>query len=174
MPDVPYIVKVTDGHDHVVEQVYTCNIPARFVGPQRSQQEDAKYMALMINTFSAELLHKAPFRCVVCARPASKLLNNLMSYLSQAEPRVHDLPQPVCSAGSCEIGARQQWQEVLLQVGRDAQIEVNQAYACRRCGKTSGLSKCSRCCVISYCSRDCQKADWPAHKQVCIPAPQLR
>ena len=48
MPDVPYIVKVTDKHDHVVEQVFTCRVPARFVGPQRSQQEDAEYMALMV------------------------------------------------------------------------------------------------------------------------------
>lgn len=28
-------------------------------------------------------------------------------------------------------------------------------------------SKCSRCKLAWYCSRDCQVKDWPKHKQVC-------
>ena len=42
---------------------------------------------------------------------------------------------------------------------------------CDYCKKTSmvKLDVCSRCKVIAYCNRDCQKAAWKAHKKICIP-----
>jgi hypothetical protein len=49
--------------------------------------------------------------------------------------------------------------------------------ACRTCGATSHkgprqqvkLSRCSRCrsAVDKYCSKECQKADWPRHRATC-------
>lgn len=32
------------------------------------------------------------------------------------------------------------------------------------------LKKCSRCSTTLYCSRGCQKADWPTHKRTCRTA----
>ncbi len=32
------------------------------------------------------------------------------------------------------------------------------------------LKKCFRCLSVRYCSRECQAADWKAHKKVCKPA----
>src|SRR5277367_5405218 len=31
-----------------------------------------------------------------------------------------------------------------------------------------GISKCSGCLNVLYCSRECQKADWRNHKQTCV------
>ncbi|KAF9113338.1 hypothetical protein BGX27_001788 [Mortierella sp. AM989] len=43
---------------------------------------------------------------------------------------------------------------------------------CLRCSKTStsdgsALKRCSKCKVAAYCSKDCQKEDWKAHKKLC-------
>lgn len=39
---------------------------------------------------------------------------------------------------------------------------------CHTCGRCKlDLQKCSRCQQVHYCSRKCQKADWPQHQLVC-------
>lgn len=41
------------------------------------------------------------------------------------------------------------------------------------CSKTArqALKACIRCTAIWYCDKGCQRADWPAHKQVCARQP---
>lgn len=48
-------------------------------------------------------------------------------------------------------------------------LAVAACRSCANCGKinTSKLSSCSVCKATDYCSRDCQKADWGAHKGRC-------
>jgi len=38
---------------------------------------------------------------------------------------------------------------------------------CVYCKKTQGKSKCGKCHVMRYCSKECQVADWKTHKQIC-------
>jgi len=38
---------------------------------------------------------------------------------------------------------------------------------CDYCGKEGDLKRCARCKKIWYCSRECQKKGWPAHKHSC-------
>ncbi|KAJ7349049.1 hypothetical protein DFH08DRAFT_864228 [Mycena albidolilacea] len=40
---------------------------------------------------------------------------------------------------------------------------------CGQCSKRTGASKCSRCKMMTYCSRECQVAHWPVHKVHCKP-----
>ncbi|KAG0016260.1 hypothetical protein BGZ80_009333 [Entomortierella chlamydospora] len=42
---------------------------------------------------------------------------------------------------------------------------------CSRCSKlptnANPLKRCSKCRAVTYCSRECQKEDWKAHKKLC-------
>jgi hypothetical protein len=39
---------------------------------------------------------------------------------------------------------------------------------CRNCNKTGILSRCSRCKIAKYCSKECQTHDYIYHKRDCI------
>lgn len=47
-------------------------------------------------------------------------------------------------------------------------VDINTISGCCFCGKKTGLKKCSGCNMAPYCSRECQKAHWGAHKQQCL------
>ena len=56
---------------------------------------------------------------------------------------------------------------VSTQRGKTSDREVLKS-GCGSCGKVSaGLKKCARCNRVSYCDRDCQRADWPRHRSTC-------
>ena len=55
-----------------------------------------------------------------------------------------------------------------LQLIEDLEIQRRRfSLGCRQCGVEKGLKQCTQCKTVSYCSRECQRADWAAHKQDC-------
>jgi hypothetical protein len=41
--------------------------------------------------------------------------------------------------------------------------------ACATCGMQCDVQLCVQCLSVGYCSRACQKGDWPSHKKRCRP-----
>jgi hypothetical protein len=42
---------------------------------------------------------------------------------------------------------------------------------CADCNESKKLSKCSRCKLVAYCSKGCQRKHWKLHKVECAPPP---
>jgi len=60
---------------------------------------------------------------------------------------------------------------VIIQVERANQI-AQQSALCEKCFKKASevsapLKRCTGCQCVAYCSKECQRADWSAHKQLC-------
>lgn len=53
---------------------------------------------------------------------------------------------------------------------KDHNIPQGDPNVCARCLKSSSvkLKRCSRCKSVSYCTVECQKADWSKHKTYCV------
>jgi hypothetical protein len=63
---------------------------------------------------------------------------------------------------------------VALDDGRElslkAECVARSGCAAAGCASEEASSVCSRCQAVRYCSRECQRADWKAHKPVCAAA----
>ncbi len=63
---------------------------------------------------------------------------------------------------------------VALDDGRElslkAECVARSGCASAGCASDEASSVCSRCQAVRYCSRECQRADWKAHKRVCAAA----
>jgi hypothetical protein len=53
--------------------------------------------------------------------------------------------------------------------GLDSSNQGSEQFSCAGCGNKSSIAmkRCSRCKTMTYCSTECQKADWKKHKLVC-------
>jgi hypothetical protein len=70
--------------------------------------------------------------------------------------------------------ARTGWYVVALEDGKElslkAECVARAGCAAAGCAWEKASSVCSRCQAVRYCSRECQRTDWKAHKPVCTAA----
>lgn len=50
----------------------------------------------------------------------------------------------------------------------------NLEFVCQACGRPGKLQACKRCEFAKYCSRECQRRHWPAHKPACAASAKRR
>jgi hypothetical protein len=76
-----------------------------------------------------------------------------------------DHPAPICFDDSVCV---QIVDLITPEVNNMPQEKWNSCGRCKNLLKDELLKRCSRCKATSYCSKDCQVADWPKHKSLCI------
>ena len=59
----------------------------------------------------------------------------------------------------------------LLKDCDDSDIECAR---CLRRGSQTELHRCASCKRFSYCSKDCQRSNWPSHKRLCKSIQSLK
>ena len=57
---------------------------------------------------------------------------------------------------------KQKWQQVR------GEQKIGHCQHCLETMKSTAVSLCSGCRMVSYCSSRCQRADWPAHRDKCL------
>lgn len=78
-----------------------------------------------------------------------------------------------------DLSSAAKWAQMARTINRNKKTRVSQQdvealldrKACARCGKPADL-RCARCKKTYYCSKECQKADWPSHKRSCVAPPK--
>jgi hypothetical protein len=60
---------------------------------------------------------------------------------------------------------------MVLDDGKELSLKpesvVRAGCAAEGCASAEASSVCGRCEAVRYCSRECQRADWQAHKPAC-------
>ena len=57
-----------------------------------------------------------------------------------------------------------------MELSLKAEYVAHAGCAAVGCASEEASSVCSRCQAVRYCSRECQRTDWKAHKPVCTAA----
>lgn len=52
----------------------------------------------------------------------------------------------------------------------DIDMEFNACQTCKK--KDIKLSRCASCGLVKYCSKECQRANWKEHKDICSNVPK--
>ena len=137
-----YHAHIDDHQGHTVQRTLKLCLPDHLIGPQRLQQDDDRLIRNISCDFTDMLFREAPFRCLSCRQPATRLIHHGLGYLNVAEPKILDFPQPVCASGACAVLAKQQWRETVKGLQQQLQPDYTvRVFPCQLCSKTSGVRR---------------------------------
>lgn len=109
---------------------------------------------------------------VLCFRDSHIMRNDtdLLEFRQYGRPRLtfHDQIWSCCASEQCRIKAeRVQLEEMSARAGTKQCRMATGVSTCAECMANPGKYKCARCGVAVYCSKECQHAAWPVHKNAC-------
>lgn len=151
---------------HSFDHTFIRSAPAdMFVEPLQHDKIMA-FVSKSTDELYPQILQAAPWVCAKCRQKPCQLATRVLLIKSK-DPghatQVINRSMPMCKKGACEVYARDNVRAALA----DSEAGAELPSACKTCGKLSKTSKCSQCKSVAYCSKECQKLDWPVHKAAC-------
>ena len=73
------------------------------------------------------------------------------------------------SMGKVKKGNRHNYECTYTSSNMSGGKNNNKLFSClvQKCGQKGLQMRCCQCLEVKYCSRDCQRGDWKAHKVTC-------
>ncbi|KAL4419065.1 hypothetical protein ABPG77_010344 [Micractinium sp. CCAP 211/92] len=93
-----------------------------------------------------------------------------------AEPRQPSLPSAASSGPSEGVDATREGPQAPARLAysvaaaQPSEPRFVRTCAAEGCGRTSSLKRCAGCGAVRYCSLQCQRAHWRAHRRACRQA----
>lgn len=162
---VELLMEIRDNAGHAFGHTYKRKTPDRLFRSSEGRQEIMGSLELFARkVYKEDILQKVPFLCVSCGCKASHKHERFywLQMTADSDVRVVNHVKPVCKPGPCEKVAEQ-----LLVDENFPGADEPHIHHCETCDKVDVAKLCSRCKRVFYCSRECQKLDWPNHKSKC-------
>jgi hypothetical protein len=135
----------------------------------------------VLTTLLGVELHKS-YPGILCRcwqrRPVKGFSTRRFYYLSPEKLEIYAISIPFCDipehfSKSTQVANSPLFAEMMAQDLNTSRVKYRVFQYCAGCekgGKERKMVFCSRCGVCPYCSRECQKAHWKEHKEVCSPS----
>jgi hypothetical protein len=124
-------------------------------------------LAPLLPTYQSECTTKAAPRCTVCQSPTTVGIQRPVSFLHTEDPHINIYVLSSCGKTQCRREALEANEHIMDQTLQKQREELALGRFCGVCGTEEGTKKCTKCRVVSYCSKEHQKADWKKHKDLC-------
>lgn len=163
MPNIEYTVMATD---HSFEHTYIRSAPQDVFKDPLSQPVVMAFTNSITDDSRPTIMSAAPWVCARCRQKPSHFATRVLLMKPtdpQYEIQVVDRSMPTCKQGNCEVYARDNVRAALAESEAGADV----ISYCKTCRSHRHTKKCSQCKSVAYCSKECQKSDWPSHKAAC-------
>lgn len=118
--------------------------------PKPDTDETGKFVTSVLERHHQDILHRRPWRCISCNKPAEELLHSIIPLLSPGpdvlpafEPTIWDITAPICrSGGACDRLA----EELVHTLERNSLGDKFKASkTCDCCGGKTDIKVCKGC-----------------------------
>ena len=165
-----------DNNGEISYVEYKHPVPTFLCQPNPYQQASQQFYEAFIDVLTIvnaqhhnECMSKIAATCAGCGSTAMDALKSPINYLHLAEPMIIIQLVPVCGSRACEAKVRKQMidkQNMGVVVAKEEEEMVFIKMNCDVCNAPNS-KRCAGCGQVAYCSMDCQKEAWKAHKPNC-------
>ena len=167
-----YYVEVIGADKAYFEYTYYHFAPAFFFARDPEDMEKQDFIQLLVDRYHPKVTAGRSWGCISCGRQATDFVHRPIYSLTDASAlAVNNLLLAVCPARACHTIAASTMDASKKNLAQMFGLDSvgPEMLMCRNCHQLeeTRFQRCGRCKGPSYCSVQCQKADWRTHKPHC-------